>query len=145
MALNGKEASIPRRFAGIYNMLKKLAVKYSDCFIAIHQPFKLPAGEYRISSGYIPYGAEIYTNESTRCAECYNLIPGNYYLLVARMEPENNIETILDGFVASKSDKKFIVVGNVNNSLWQKMIKRFSKVPLSCSPVHCSISKSCTA
>jgi len=50
----------------------------------------------------------------------YNLIPGNYYLLVARMEPENNIETILDGFVASKSDKKFIVVATLITAMAER-------------------------
>jgi glycosyltransferase involved in cell wall biosynthesis len=45
--------------------------------------------------------------------------------LMARMEPENNIETILDGFNKSSSDKKFLVIGNTNNSFGQKLQKKF--------------------
>ena len=44
---------------------------------------------------------------------------------MARMEPENNIETILDGFYNSSSNKKFLVVGNTGNSFGQKLEKKF--------------------
>jgi len=47
---------------------EKLAVKYSDCFIADSPAIQNYLQEkYRISSGYIPYGAEIYTNEVQMC------------------------------------------------------------------------------
>jgi glycosyltransferase involved in cell wall biosynthesis len=36
-------------------------------------------------------------------------------MLVARMEPENNIEMILEGHVHSSSTKRLILVGNYNN------------------------------
>ena len=36
-------------------------------------------------------------------------------MLVARMEPENSIETILEGFVNSETNRKFLVVGNTEN------------------------------
>ena len=34
------------------------------------------------------------------------------------MEPENNIETILQGFVNSNTFRKFIVVGNTSMQIW---------------------------
>lgn len=34
---------------------------------------------------------------------------------MARMEPENNIEVILDGFSKSNSARRFIVIGNTSN------------------------------
>ena len=37
------------------------------------------------------------------------LIKYDYFLIIARMEPENNIEMVLDGFSASNSDKKMII------------------------------------
>ena len=32
-----------------------------------------------------------------------------YFLLIARMEPENNVETILDGFNLSNDDGKWTI------------------------------------
>jgi glycosyltransferase involved in cell wall biosynthesis len=46
---------------------------------------------------------------------------------MARMEPENNIETILEGFSASGSAKKFIVIGNTHNKFGKYLLHRFRK------------------
>jgi len=50
---------------------------------------------------------------------------GTLLAVVARIEPENNTETILNGFTRSSSEKKFLVIGNVNNSFGQKLQKKF--------------------
>ena len=42
-------------------------------------------------------------------------------MLVARMEPENSIETILEGFLNSDSDRKFLVIGNTENRYGNKI------------------------
>jgi len=41
----------------------------------------------------------------------YDLVANGYNMLIARMEPENNIETILDGVVKAKNNLPFLVVG----------------------------------
>lgn len=125
--LEWKRSKYSRPVRRYLQYAEKLAVKYCNFFIADSPAIQTYLQEkYAISSSYIPYGADIYTGESTDVLNEYNIKPDNYYLLIARMEPENNIETILDGFVQSKSDKKFIAVGNINNSFGRKMQKRFS-------------------
>jgi hypothetical protein len=59
--------------------------------------------------------------------------PGNYYLLIARMEPENNIETI-SGWIGAKwnDSKKILVIGNVENRFGQKMKAKFARSPACC-------------
>ena len=42
----------------------------------------------------------------------YRLEPQKYFLLIARLEPENNIELILDSYTLSASEYPFIVIGN---------------------------------
>ena len=44
-------------------------------------------------------------------------------MLIARIEPENNIETILDGVVLSNSKIPFLVVGDYSNNSFGKRIK----------------------
>jgi len=48
-------------------------------------------------------------------------------MLIARMEPENNIETILDGVVQSANNQTFIVIGNPENTFGKKLQKKFQK------------------
>ena len=46
-------------------------------------------------------------------------------MLMARMEPENNIEIVLDGFLRSKTRKKFVVVGNTNNKFGKHIVNKY--------------------
>jgi glycosyltransferase involved in cell wall biosynthesis len=71
--------------------------------------------EYGRSSRYIAYGASLFTKPEESMLERMSLSKYNYNMLVARMEPENNIEMILEGHVHSNSTKRLILVGNYNN------------------------------
>ncbi|MBS1933465.1 MAG: glycosyltransferase, partial [Bacteroidetes bacterium] len=55
------------------------------------------------------------------------MIKEEYYLIIARMEPENNIRMILEGFSKSNSKKKFLVVGNTTNSYGKQLVQEFKK------------------
>lgn len=118
---------------------EKLAVKYSQFYVAdsvsIQSYLK---NKFDISSKYIPYGAEIYHNENTDYLAEFKVIPGNYYMLMARMEPENNIEMILEAFHQSSSAKKFLVLGSIANKFARKMARKFSGDPriLFAGPVY---------
>lgn len=105
---------------------EKLAVRYSHFFIAdsiaMHTYLE---NKYNKHSEYIAYGAEIIQSAKEELLTSYDLCKKNYFMLMARMEPENNIEMILDGFHQSGSDKKFVVVGNMNNRFGKHIIKKF--------------------
>lgn len=105
---------------------EKLAVKYSHYFIAdslgMHAYLE---NKYNKQSEYIAYGAEIITSAKEDLLTSYQLHKKDYFMLMARMEPENNIEMILDGFHQSGSDKKFVVVGNMDNKFGKHIIRRF--------------------
>src|SRR5664279_6002545 len=101
---------------------EKLAVKYSDFYIAdswvIQNYFQK---KYHIRCEYIPYGSDTDNTGNNALLSSYDVTKKEYYLLMARMEPENNVETILDGFYSSSSNKKFVVLGNTDNSFGQKL------------------------
>jgi glycosyltransferase involved in cell wall biosynthesis len=61
----------------------------------------------------IPYGAYEVDGAPDACLiEEYGVEPGEYYLVVCRLEPENHVREIVNGFVASSSPRKLIVVGD---------------------------------
>ncbi len=67
--------------------------------------------KYNVKSKLIPYGADEVMNVDNSF-EVYNVEQFSYFLLIARLEPENNIEMILDGYVKSEKLFPFLVVGN---------------------------------
>ncbi len=88
------------------------AVKSSDCLIADNTAIQVYLKEkYDVSSTYIPYGAEVFETPNVGTLDQYGVSPGDYDLIIARMEPENNIETILDGVAQSSRQRLCLVVG----------------------------------
>jgi lipopolysaccharide/colanic/teichoic acid biosynthesis glycosyltransferase/glycosyltransferase involved in cell wall biosynthesis len=64
----------------------------------------------------IAYGADIPTlTPSQQILQEWRLKAEGYYLVVCRMEPENNVLEILEGFERAKSSLPLVVLGNVAN------------------------------
>ncbi|MEO8173395.1 MAG: DUF1972 domain-containing protein [Sediminibacterium sp.] len=96
---------------------EKLAVRHSHFLIADSTAIRsYLQKKYNTTSTYIPYGAELYKDEDAQLLVEYGIQQYDYYLILARMEPENNIEMILDGFSKSKTRKKILVIGNIDTS-----------------------------
>jgi len=64
-------------------------------------------------STVIAYGAEIKKSKKPELIEQWGLKSGEFYLIVGRLIPDNNADLIVDGFVASKTKRKLVVVGDV--------------------------------
>lgn len=105
---------------------EKWAVRYSDFLISDSPVIQAYLkNKYAADSQFIAYGAEKEINADPQLLAAYKVVAENYFMLMARMEPENNIEMILEGFHNSTSDKIFLVVGDAGNSFGQSMLKKF--------------------
>jgi glycosyltransferase involved in cell wall biosynthesis len=95
---------------------EQLAARHGDILVAdslaIQEYLK---AEYNRTSMYIPYGADVFEPKNSEALKKYDLQPDAYYMLMARMEPENNIEMIIKGYLASKKDYPLVIVGNAQN------------------------------
>lgn len=94
--------------------------------------------QYSPKTTYISYGAELKPSPLPDSAKPYRqvmqqngLTAGEYYLVVCRFVPENNIETILREFMHTKTTKKLLVIATPNEKLYQSMDQRlhFSQDP----------------
>lgn len=105
---------------------EKLAIQSSSFHVADSPVIKeyLDA-KYQINSRYIAYGAGPSPVAEENLLNEYDLQKNQYFLLMARMEPENNIEMILDGFCLSKSNLKFAVIGNTGNKHGRYLVNKY--------------------
>lgn len=91
---------------------EKLAVNSSDYLVSdsigIQDYLK---SKYGKESHYIAYGADTFSCSNKDILKKYNVQVHNYNMLIARLEPENNIEVILDGVNAASKKTPFLVVG----------------------------------
>jgi len=106
---------------------EKWAVNSSDHLIAdsigIQQYLE---NKYKKEAYYIPYGAEIYNDPDQGVIEKFKVEPFKYDILIARLEPENSIEIILEGVVKSQSTNRFLVVGNHETSYGEYLKGKFA-------------------
>ncbi|MBD80603.1 MAG: glycosyl transferase family 1 [Crocinitomicaceae bacterium] len=79
--------------------------------------------KYKKDSSFIPYGAHLFSDPNPEVLSEFNLKPGEYDMLVARMEPENNIEMIIKGYLTSKRSRKLVVVGNTQKTPHGRYLK----------------------
>lgn len=76
---------------------------------------------------YIAYGTnkeEFTKNEELEVLKEYNLVNGNYLLMVGRCVPENNYEIVIKDFMNSNISKDLIIISNISNgSYYETLIK----------------------
>lgn len=109
-----------------------LGAKYSDALIADNEAIKTYLHDkYGKSSYFIPYGAEGVAEPADDAhLRKRDLVAGGYSMLIARMEPENNIEMILDGFVMAATGRPMIVVGKMVTAHARHLQEKFRDHPL---------------
>lgn len=119
-----KYSRITRKFL---QYAEKLGVKYSDYLISdsrgIQQYLR---AKYKKQSVFIPYGAHLFNDHNAEVLNEFGVVAYNYDMLIARLEPENSIEIILDGVVKLKKKRSFLVVGNHQTAYGELLKKKYA-------------------
>lgn len=109
-----------------------MAVKYADVVVTDNKGIQDYVTEtYHKDSALIAYGGdhverEVSDNVQQKVLLDYGVASGDFAISVCRIEPENNCHVILEAF--SKTNKKFIYIGNWNRSEYGRTLKeKYSK------------------
>lgn len=110
---------------GFLKLSEYLGVKFADIVISDNKIIQDHISKfYKKSSVLIEYGGDHVIQDielSNSISEKYNIFKNTYAFKVCRIEPENNIELILNAF--SQIDFKLIIIGNWNNSDFGKEVR----------------------
>ncbi len=80
---------------------------------------------YQKKPVYIPYGASIFSDPDPSVLKKYDLAPSQYFLMITRMEPENNIEMVVRGYMESVTDFPLVIMGNITNKFGHRMTRYY--------------------
>lgn len=106
---------------------EKLGVRYSDHLISDSIGIQSYLKEkYGKNSVYIPYGADLFTEPDSEFLDGFDVCKYEYNMLIARLEPENSIELILDGVAASKKDTPFLIIGKHKTPYGEYLKRKFA-------------------
>ena len=102
---------------------EKWAVNYSDHLIADSIGIQdYISKKYDKPSKFIAYGASLFESPDFSKIQSIVANPYSYDLLIARMEPENNVETIVKGYLKKDTGRKLFLVGNYNGTRFGKYL-----------------------
>lgn len=111
--------------------------KHADLLICdsvnIEKYIKEEYKKYNPKTTFIAYGSNLEKtkNEDTRKLEnWYNekkISKNDYYLIVGRFVPENNYETMIKEFIKSKTNKKLVIITNVEKNKFYEELKEKTK------------------
>jgi hypothetical protein len=122
-----KRSKFSKKVQKFLKYAEGLAVKYSEYFIAdsigIQRYLKK---EHKVESTYIPYGAKLMNEPDSDILKEYNLKKYNYDIVIARMEPENNIEMIIEGYLDSKKERDLVIVGSLETKFGKYILEKYN-------------------
>jgi len=111
---------------------EKAAVTFADVIVADSKEIKkYIEGRYKKKALYITNGVDAPQVEKWDDQKFSGqgflkgntaLLPKDYWLAVARLEPENNIHVIVRAFLKSNSHKKLVVIGNFSSKKYQRHV-----------------------
>jgi len=109
-------------------MEERIAMRHSRYLISdnvgIQDYYK---SRYHRESTFLAYGADIPQSYDELYLSELGLEVNGYFLLVARMEPENNIAMAIEGYLASKWHRKkpLIIVGKPDTPYGKSLLARY--------------------
>lgn len=117
-----------------WKLSEKLMIKHADFVICdsknIESYVQKDYAKYHPKTTFVAYGADVEKSTIADDDKKYTdwmkdkgLRPNEYYLLVGRLVPENNYETILKEFVKSDTNKKLVLVTTVAKKSYMDRLK----------------------
>jgi glycosyltransferase involved in cell wall biosynthesis len=96
-----------------YRFAERFAVRTADALIADAQGIAdYYDSEYGAPTELLSYGTRILRKQPTDPLAAVGLEPGRFHLVVARFEPENHVDVIIDGYRRSSAQLPLVVVGS---------------------------------
>ena len=106
---------------------ENLAVAKSDFLISDSIGIqKYLKEKYAKDSVYIPYGSDVITEYDPVICDEFDVREYDYDMLIARLEPENSIEIILEGVAKAKQERPFLVIGKHDTSYGKFLKSKFA-------------------
>lgn len=125
-------AKWPAPVRAYWKISEKMMTKHADLMVCdsknIENYIRESYSAYGPKTTFIAYGAETRTSKLAdddkkllSWYESKGLSAKSYYLVVGRFVPENNYETMIREFMASKTERSFAIITNVNDKFLEEL------------------------
>jgi glycosyltransferase involved in cell wall biosynthesis len=124
--LEWKRSKYSRPVQQFLKFAERLAALSSDFLVADSLGIQNFLKEkYNKESEYIAYGAHPFNEPDESFLSHYNVVKGQYNMIMARFEPENNLDMVLEGVALAPEKTTILVIGNHNTKYGAYLKKKF--------------------
>lgn len=128
--LEWKRSKYSRPVRQFLKFAERLAAVSSDYLVADSLGIKASLkNRYNKESVYIAYGAHPFTNPNDSILKEYNVEKDNYTMVMARFEPENNIDMVLEGVTLCNDTTPILVVGKHETKYGAYLKEKYKDYP----------------
>lgn len=126
--LEWKRTKYSKKVRKALQVAERIAVKKSDYLIADSLGIqKYIQEKYNKKSTYIAYGSNCFNQPDSDVLKTYQVEKEKYNMIMARFEPENNIDMVLEGVTLSEDKQPILVIGNYKTKYGSYIKDKFSK------------------
>lgn len=105
---------------------ERLAAVTSDYLVSDSLGIKKFLKErYNKESTYIAYGAHPFNNPNEAILAAYNVEKNNFNMIMARFEPENNLDMVLEGVALKNDSTPILVIGKHETKYGEYLKNKF--------------------
>lgn len=128
--LEWKRTKYSRPVQQFLKFAERLAAISSDYLVSDSLGIKkILLERYKKQSTYIAYGAYPFANPNESVLAQYEVVKNNYNMIMARFEPENNLDMVLEGVSLCEEKTDILVVGNHNTKYGAYLKNKFKYFP----------------
>lgn len=121
--LEWKRPKFPRPIRFLLRILEIISTKVSSYIISDSRAIQsYYQNRYNVNSFFLAYPAEIVHSKGDEPLKKLGLVKNEYYTVVARMEPENNIDLIVGGLKKARSHRKLVLIGPLKNMRYARRL-----------------------
>lgn len=124
--LEWKRTKYSKPVQKVLKLAEKWAAKKSDFLISDSLGIQdyLSKAHNKVSE-YIAYGAHNFDTPNEEILILYKVEKYHFNMIMARFEPENNLDMVLEGVQLSADDKPILVIGNHNTKYGEYLKNKF--------------------
>ena len=125
--LEWKRTKYSKKIQKALQIAEQLAVKKSDYLISDSIGIqKYILEKFQKESTYIAYGAHNFTTPNAEVLKQYLVEEENFNMIMARFEPENNLDMVLEGVAMTEQKTPLLVIGNHHTKYGTYLKDKFS-------------------
>jgi glycosyltransferase involved in cell wall biosynthesis len=126
--LEWKRSKYSRPVRQFLKFAERLAAESSDCLVSDSLGIKkFLLEKYGKESTFIAYGAVPFSDPDSEILKLYDVQQGAYNMIMARFEPENNLDMVLEGIALSQDTTPILVVGNHQTKYGSYLKEKFGQ------------------